>query len=105
MKEKFPEEADNIDAYLADMRTVATSFLLYQIWRSFPNFMRKLFSFLPRRMAGVMGITGLEGFRRYTKNEELIAHLSYLSLGCSGVGPAEIDHSLNAGLHLHFLGT
>merc|ERR1712151_1254616 len=103
LKKKFPEEAANIDAYLGDVRTIATGFLLYQIWRSLPTLLRRLLSFVPKRLHSVLGVTGMEGFRRYTQNEELIAHLSYLSLGCSGVGPAEIDHSLNAGLHLHFL--
>ena len=81
LKEKFPEESDGIDAYLSDIRVwplssgttrnghmvimnmlcvqvTATSFLLYQIWRSLPKFLRRLLWFLPARMHGVTGHTG-----------------------------------------------
>jgi phytoene dehydrogenase-like protein len=81
--------------------------LLYQIWRSFkPHgwLSRLTFSFMAKRMTGFSHVTASSRLSELFTSPRLKALLAYMTYGCCGVGPDEVQFSLVTGLHHHFSG-
>ena len=105
LRRTFPDEVAAIDAYERDMRAVGDRGLLYQIWRalrpgSLPS--RLLFPLLAEPMTRFNQVTAAERIHALTEDRWLRAVLGYMSQGCCGVPPTEIQYGLVCGLHGHY---
>ena len=103
--EAFPAEKKGLERYRADMVAFAKVGLVYQIWRSFvPGswLSENLFSVMAKKMTTFSQVSAAERLDKITTNRRLRALLSYISLGCCGLPPTEIQYGLVTGLHTHF---
>ena len=107
LRSRFPDTKDQIalDAYFNDCKTDGETFLLHAIWRSIPiAWVRRVLR--PFMAEPQLKLSTLNAGERLNElaghNPHLMACLTYLSLGCTGVTPNNISFGVVTGLHNHF---
>ena len=104
LKREFPKEHAAIDAYVADMKSCVSQSLTYNIWRTFPKdswFSKLTYPLLAARFVSFQD-NAADRLDSLTDNQRLKGLLGYLSVGCCGVLPHQIQYSTVLSLHEHF---
>lgn len=104
LKDKFPGQEAQIDAYAKDMKGSGAGSLPSYIWRSFTSKLVRdaLRGIMAAPMQKFSYRTAEEGFAALKITGALKSVLSYISMGCTGVLPSSLQYSLVTGLHNHF---
>lgn len=106
LKEAFPDESKAIDTYMEEVEACSKTHLVYCIWRAF----FPLGSLLSRLLKPLLAKPQLhyatklasEQLDRLFQNERLKAILGYVTMGCIGVPPDQLNYAMLLAMHHHF---
>ena len=101
----FPHEDGAIRTFLSLCKQSAGGFLPGVIWRSIssPTLSHWLKGWMTSGQRIFQGSTVLETMGSLTSDSSLVGALSYIMLGCCGVGPSQAAFAALAGVTCHFL--